>query len=258
VVSDPTPLPPPESGEAPGESLLAAGEPGGGAPTRRWWRRALVVAALAAVLFAAFQALTWPAVGKLARENPETTAFLERTRRQLGGGGAAVASIRWVPYDRLSPHLKRAVLVSEDIGFFSHGGFATDELQTALGELLRGERVRGASTITQQLAKNLWLSPSRNPWRKVKEALLTLQLERTLSKRRIFELYLNTAQLGPQEFGAENAARRFFGRSAADLGEREAAALAAGLPSPRRWHPGSGSRARGARSAPGAPGSRSR
>jgi monofunctional biosynthetic peptidoglycan transglycosylase len=194
------------------------------------------------VVFAIFQALTWPDVGKLAQENPQTTAFLDRVRRQAGGDGA-VAPLRWISYDRLSPHLKRAVLVSEDIDFFSHWGFATDELQTALGELLKGERIRGASTITQQLAKNLWLSSSRNPWRKLKEAMLTLQLERTLSKRRILELYLNTAQLGPKEFGAENAARRFFDKSAGDLTESEAAALAAALPSPSRWHPASGRRA---------------
>jgi monofunctional glycosyltransferase len=100
------------------------------------------------------------------------------------------------------------------------------------------EMPRGASTISQQLAKNLWLSPSRNPVRKVKEAILTWQLEQRLAKRRILELYLNVAEFGSGVYGAEAASRRYFGKSAADLSEDEAAQLAASLPSPRAWHPG--------------------
>jgi monofunctional biosynthetic peptidoglycan transglycosylase len=101
-----------------------------------------------------------------------------------------------------------------------------------------GEAPRGASTITQQLAKNLWLSGTRSPYRKVKEAILTWQLERALSKRRILELYLNVAEFGPGVFGAGAASQRYFGRPAAELGPAEAAALAAGLPMPGTWHPG--------------------
>jgi monofunctional biosynthetic peptidoglycan transglycosylase len=100
---------------------------------------------------------------------------------------------------------------------------------------------RGASTLTQQLAKNLWLSPSRNPWRKAKEALLTWQLERRLAKRRILELYLNVVEFGPGVYGAEAAARHYFDKSAAELSEVEAAQLAAALPRPRAWRPGSDS-----------------
>ena len=101
---------------------------------------------------------------------------------------------------------------------------------------------RGASTLTQQLAKNLWLSPSRNPWRKVKEALLTIQLEKDLGKKRILELYLNVVEFGPGIYGAEAASRAYFARSSADLTDTEAAELVAGLPDPDRWHPGAGSR----------------
>jgi monofunctional biosynthetic peptidoglycan transglycosylase len=145
-----------------------------------------------------------------------------------------------VPYDAISPQLKRAVLVAEDIEFFSHGGFSFAELRQAVRDALSGRReLRGASTITQQLAKNLWLSPSRNPLRKIKEALLTWQLERELSKKRILELYLNVAEFGPGIYGVEAAARHYFGAAAAEVGERQAAELAAALPRPSRWHPGS-------------------
>lgn len=127
--------------------------------------------------------------------------------------------------------------------FFSHQGFSTHEQQAALREAWEERELpRGASTLTQQLAKNLWLSASYNPLRKVKEALLTWQLERTLSKRRILELYLNFAEFGPGVYGAEAAARHYFGTSAAGLGSRQAAELAAGLSRPKSWHPGSRSR----------------
>jgi monofunctional biosynthetic peptidoglycan transglycosylase len=144
----------------------------------------------------------------------------------------------WVPYAAIASDLKRAVLVAEDINFFSHRGFALDEVQSAVEEAIRDRELpRGASTITQQLAKNLWLSPSRNPWRKMKEAILTWQLERNIGKRRILELYLNVIELGPGLFGAEAASRHYFGRPASALGELEAAQLAAALPNPAAWGP---------------------
>jgi monofunctional biosynthetic peptidoglycan transglycosylase len=136
------------------------------------------------------------------------------------------------------------VLVAEDISFFSHHGFELKEMQSAVEDALReGGLPRGASTITQQLAKNLWLSSSRNPLRKVREGVLTWQLERALPKRRILELYLNVAEFGPGVYGAAAASQRYFGKPAADLEPHEAAALAAGLPKPRTWHPGSTSSA---------------
>ena len=197
---------------------------------------------LAVLLIAAvYQAATWPRVHDLAENNPETTAFID-AYLELSADGDQPADLqwRWVSYDAISAHLKRAVLVAEDISFFSHDGFEFGEIKLAVRQALKGERgLRGASTITQQLAKNLWLSPSRNPFRKVKEALLTRQLESNLSKKRILELYLNVAEFGPGIYGAEAASRHYFGVSASDLTETEAAQLAAALPRPSRWNPAS-------------------
>ncbi|MGD8727242.1 MAG: biosynthetic peptidoglycan transglycosylase, partial [Gemmatimonadales bacterium] len=131
------------------------------------------------------------------------------------------------------------VVSAEDMEFFSHSGFSTAEMRAAIREALQeGRDLRGASTISQQLVKNLWLSPSRNPLRKLKEAVLTWQLERRLSKRRILELYVNVVEFGPGVYGAEAAAQHYFGKPAASLNELESAQLAAGLPRPRSWHPG--------------------
>jgi monofunctional glycosyltransferase len=189
--------------------------------------------------------LTWPDVAALARRPPSTTAFIERWRAgQRAAGRSDRVERAWVAYAAISPSLKVAVLVAEDINFFSHRGFDTGEIRKALSQALEdGELPRGASTITQQLAKNLWLSPSRDPLRKTREAILTWQLERALGKRRILELYLNVAEFGPGVWGAESASRRYFGKRAADLGDDEAARLAAALPSPTHWHPGASSTA---------------
>jgi len=199
-------------------------------------------AALAAWLVV--EAVRWPEVERLAVEQPETTAFIERYREEAAGRGESLeGGPVWISYDSISPHLKRAVLVAEDIDFFSHQGFSLHELKEAVRQAWRrGRPPRGASTITQQLAKNLWLSPSRSPLRKLREALLTRDLERHLDKRRIFELYLNVVEFAPGIFGAEAASRRFFGKSASRLNEREAARLAASLPSPARTPPASDSR----------------
>ena len=202
--------------------------------------RLLVVLLLAGAAWIAWQAWTWPDVAALASRPPTTTAFIERWRAAQRAAGRSDRVDRvWVPYARISPHLKRAVLVAEDINFFSHAGFDLGEIRQAIGKTIdEGVAPRGASTVTQQLAKNLWLSPSRNPLRKVKEAILTWQLERRLGKLRILELYLNVVEFGPGVWGAEAAARHYFGRAAADLDEEQAAGLAAGLPSPTTWHPG--------------------
>ena len=187
--------------------------------------------------FALYVVLTWPDVATLAENPPQTTAFIERAR----SGGVDV-DWRWVPYDRISLELKKSVLVAEDFSFFSHNGFDTHEIKIAAREAVKGKRVRGASTITQQLAKNLWLSPSRSPFRKLKELILTRQLERDLSKRRILELYLNVVQFGPDVYGAEAASRRYFGTPPGELNREQAAKLAASLPRPSTWHPGVSSR----------------
>jgi monofunctional biosynthetic peptidoglycan transglycosylase len=209
-------------------------------PRSRWALRLLLLALAAGALWAAWEALTWPNVGRLARARPTTTAFIDEYRaRQRALGRPDRVAWTWAPYVAISADLKRAVLVAEDISFFSHRGFELTELQNALEEALRDrEMPRGASTITQQLAKNLWLSPSRNPWRKVKEAILTWQIERALPKRRILELYLNVVEFGPGVYGAAAASQRYFGKPASELGAVEAAQLAAALPNPAAWHPG--------------------
>ena len=190
------------------------------------------------VLLLAVKALQWPDVRALAGSDPESTAFIDRYERRTG------EQVAWQPvgYGAIANSLKRAVLVAEDINFFEHDGFEREELERAVREtVFEGKRLRGASTLTQQLAKNLWLSPSRNPLRKLDELLLTRQLERHLEKRKILELYLNVVEFGPGVFGAEAAAQRFFGKSATQLNNAEAAQLAASLPH-SKWSPQSESK----------------
>jgi monofunctional biosynthetic peptidoglycan transglycosylase len=183
-------------------------------------------------------------VTALDHTHPKTTAFIEKYRGWGIFGPKRKVEWAWVPYGRISSSLKRAVIVSEDMRFFSHDGFDDAEIRAALQDAWEEKTLpRGASTITQQVAKNLWLSGSYNPLRKVKEAILTKQLENHLSKRRILEIYLNVAEFGEGIYGAEAAARHYYGRSAAGLTERQAAELASALPRPRSWHPGVKSRA---------------
>jgi monofunctional glycosyltransferase len=208
--------------------------------------RRLAWLALAALgLWVGWTIWTWPDAGALHRRNPRTTAYIEQYRReQRRQGKPDTVAWTWVPYGAISPHLKRAVLVAEDINFFSHRGFEVSEIRSTLERAIEdGKLTRGASTITQQLARNLWLSPSRSPVRKLEEGILTWQLERQVDKRRILELYLNVVELGPGLYGVEAGSRHYFGKAAADVDPGEAAQLAASLPNPRAWHPGSSSRA---------------
>jgi monofunctional glycosyltransferase len=218
-------------------------------PPRRgsWAQRPVVLTLLlllgAAAVFAAWEALFWPDVAGLAQHNPKTTAFIEHYRD--GGWFQPPRKVewQWVPATQISNRLKRAVICGEDMGFFSHRGFERTEMRAALSDAWREKRLpRGASTITQQLAKNLWLSSSRNPLRKLKEAALTRALEQHLTKRRILEIYLNVVEFGEGIYGAEAASRHYFGKSARNLSEAEAAELAATLPFPTGWHPGVTSR----------------
>jgi monofunctional glycosyltransferase len=167
--------------------------------------------------------------------NPSSTAFMERYLEKPG------AKIRhnWVPYNRISEHLKRAVVAAEDAKFLDHEGFDWEAIQKAmLKNEERGRVVAGASTITQQLSKNLFLSGSRSWLRKAQEASITWMMERTLSKRRILEMYLNVAEWGEGVFGAEAAARHHFGIPASALSAEQGAYLAAILPSPRKYDRG--------------------
>jgi monofunctional biosynthetic peptidoglycan transglycosylase len=218
-------------------------------PRRRRGRSRWVLVLGALVLgltgWVTWEAWHWPDVAVLARRNPGTTAFIDRYRaHERQAGREPRVAWTWVPYAVISPNLKRAVLVAEDITFFSHRGFDPAEMRNAMDRAIEEHAPpRGASTITQQLAKNLWLSPSRNPVRKLEEGILTWQLERRLGKRRILELYLNVVEFGPGVYGAEAASRRYFGKPASELTEDEAAQLAASLPSPSVWHPGVTTRA---------------
>ena len=170
-----------------------------------------------------------------AHNAPATSAFMDRYLEKPG----AKLRYSWVAYERISPHLKRAVVAAEDAKFLDHDGFDWEAIQKAIEKNeKRGKVVAGASTISQQLAKNLFLTGSRSWARKAEEAVITWMLERTLSKRRILELYLNVAEWGEGIFGAEAAARHHFGAPAAALTPEQAAWLAAILPSPRRYERG--------------------
>ena len=181
-----------------------------------------LVGLLALGAWLAWEAWTWPRVGALATRPPRSTAFIERYRQEQRAAGRD-DRVQWI-----------WVAYPADL----------DEMGDALERAVERKALpRGASTITQQLAKNLWLTPSRNPLRKAREAILAWQIEQALSKRRILEIYLNVAEFGPGCYGVEAAARRYFGKAAADVGPAEAAQIAASLPNPRLWHPGSTSRA---------------
>ena len=178
---------------------------------------------------------TLPDVTGLKTKNPKTTALMELRDQEYKQQGIRSSRQQiWVSYGAISEHLKKAVLVSEDASFFSHTGVDSKELQEALKkDWETGSFARGGSTITMQLAKNLYLNPSKNPLRKATEIVIAWQLEQALSKRRIFEIYLNVVEWGRDVYGAEAASRHYFTKSAADLDIREAATLAALLPNPR-------------------------
>jgi monofunctional biosynthetic peptidoglycan transglycosylase len=182
---------------------------------------------------------TLPNVDVLARANPISTALMDHRQTQAKEQGrAAPRQWMWVPLSRISPHLRRAVVAAEDASFFNHEGFDWEGMKEAAKyNLEAGELKRGGSTITQQLAKNLYLSSERSLFRKAREALITRSLEQHLTKKRILELYLNVAEWGQGVYGAEAAARHHFGKPSFDLTADEAAWLAAILPSPRRYDP---------------------
>lgn len=175
--------------------------------------------------------------------NPETTRFMEVRLQELRKKNPRAALDRkWTGYGRISTHLKRAIVVAEDAKFVAHDGFDWEGIQRAMDKnLRRGRIVAGGSTITQQLAKNLFLSGKRSMLRKAQEAALTAMLEAAMDKRRIFEIYLNVAEWGEHVFGAEAAARHYFGVDAAGLHPDQAARLAAMLPRPSYYDRNRGS-----------------
>ena len=187
--------------------------------------------------------LVTPDVRTLRTDNPSATAFMARRADEARETGGAVRRRQtWVPLNRISPLLQRAVIVSEDAAFWDHTGVDVYEMRAAFADGLEDGDFRGASTITQQLAKNLYLSPSRNPSRKLVELFVARRLEAELSKRRILELYLNVVEWGDGIWGAEAAAQTYFGVPASDLSAEQAALLAGALINPRIYSPASPNR----------------
>jgi monofunctional biosynthetic peptidoglycan transglycosylase len=178
-------------------------------------------------------------VDSLATHDPVSTAIMrQRAREAREAGKPWHPSWHRLPYERISPHLRRAVLIAEDDAFYSHDGLDWNEIkQSARKDIEKLRIVRGGSTITQQLAKNLWLGTSRSPVRKIEEVMLAVRLEHALSKKRIFELYLNVIEWGDGVFGAEAAARHWFHVPASALGARASVRLAAVIINPRRFSP---------------------
>jgi len=199
------------------------------------------IAGTAGVVFAAtvYLYLTLPDVRPLIHENPSTTAFMElRAREAIARGATPHWQQWWVDYDRISPQLRRAVVIAEDAAFWQHDGIDLAQIRESIAiNIERREFYRGGSTITQQLAKNLYLSPARNPIRKLKELFIARRLEAELGKRRILELYLNVIEWGDGIFGAEAAARTYFRRPARILDASEAALLAGAIINPRVYDP---------------------
>ena len=194
------------------------------------------VVVLSLISYLGYTILTLPDVRPLRKTNPPITALMQQRAAEQHTKPQPLRT--WVGYNSISPHLRNAVLIAEDSAFFQHPGYDLDEIKESVKRNWRERRfARGASTITQQLAKNLYLSTSRNPLRKVREFFIAQELERNLSKQRIFEIYLNVIEWGDGIYGIEPAARRYFGKSAAELLPEEAAILAAMIPNPRRYTP---------------------
>jgi monofunctional biosynthetic peptidoglycan transglycosylase len=211
--------------------------------SRRWKIASIAVAFLVLSLLALW--LSLPDVRPLRTERPKTTTMIDLRRRQAAERGKPF-TLRWEwrPLARISPYLQHAVVFSEDDRFWKHQGVDWEAMKQAAEHDWRERTVeRGASTIAQQLAKNLFLSPSRNPIRKLREIFLARRLDRELGKPRVLELYLNVAEWGNGIFGAEAASRRWFGCSAAELRPVQAARLAAALPNPFTRNPDVKSRA---------------
>lgn len=190
-------------------------------------------------LLSAVYFLFMPNISQLQKNNPPKTAFMEYREQEWRKRGKKIKVFQvWIPLSRISPFLVKAVLIGEDDKFWDHEGFDYDSLMKAIEKDLEAGRFKfGGSTISQQLVKNLYFSPSKTFWRKIPEAILTWKMERVLSKRRILELYLNVVEWGEGIFGAEAAARYYFHESASDLTPLEAAKLAAVLPNPRKYAP---------------------
>lgn len=180
-----------------------------------------------------------PDISRLKKENPKKTALMDYREREWKEKGKKYRIYQqWVPLSQVSPYLIKAVLIAEDDKFWRHEGFDYEAIQKAIEKDTKARKFKlGGSTISQQLVKNLYLSPSKNPFRKMVEALITLRMERVLSKKRILEIYLNVVEWGEGIFGIEAASRHYYGKPSSALTPGEASRLAAVLPNPRKYNP---------------------
>ncbi len=199
----------------------------------------ILAAVATAVMLYIGVSFVYPNVARLKKENPKESAMMKYREREYAAEGKNIRLKRvWVPFSRISPYMAKAVLIAEDDKFWHHDGFDVQGMEYALQKDIRqGKFKAGGSTISQQLAKNLFLSPSKNPLRKIKEAILTWRMEHALKKRRILELYLNFAEWGDGIFGIQAAARHYYGVPASALTPEQAARLASVLPNPRLYSP---------------------
>lgn len=203
------------------------------------WLKTLILFLFSAILLAIGFNFVYPDVSILKKENPKKTSFMEFRERECERAGEKIKiSQTWAPLPKISPYLVKAVLIAEDDKFWVHEGFDFEAIQKAVETDLKRKKFKfGGSTISQQLAKNLYLTPSKSPVRKLREAILTWRIERNLSKKRILELYLNVAEWGKGIFGIEAASWYYYGKPASALDPDEAARLASVLPNPRKYNP---------------------
>jgi monofunctional glycosyltransferase len=202
-------------------------------------KRLLAITALICLLgfsYIGYILVSLPDIQSLKTKNPAVTALMQQRASEKHRKPGTLRA--WRSYNSISPHLRNAVLIAEDSAFFQHPGYDVEQIKESVKKNWRERRfARGASTITEQLAKNLYLSTSKNPLRKLREFFIAQEMERELTKQRIFEIYLNVIEWGDQIYGIEAAAQRYFGKSASELLPEEAAILAAMIPNPRRYTP---------------------
>jgi monofunctional glycosyltransferase len=209
-----------------------------GKKKKSFLKRLFYLTFIALAGFIAFQFI-YPDISKLKKENPKKTAMMEyREDEWRDKGKKFKITQKWVPYSRISPYMTKAVLIGEDDKFWQHEGFDYEAMQKAIEKDIKAKKFKlGGSTISQQLAKNLYLSPSKNPVRKIREAIITWRMEKALSKKRILEIYLNVAEWGEGIFGIEAASNHYYGIPASSLSPEQSARLASVLPNPRKFNP---------------------
>lgn len=203
---------------------------------KKIWKITLILLMLGAVDVARY--FVYPDINALKEIRPVPTAFMQYRQDEWAAENRDMQiTQKWVNMSNISPNIIKAVLIGEDDGFWKHDGFDVKGMENAIERSIKKGTLAGGSTISQQLSKNLYLSPSKNPVRKIKEAIITWRIEKTLSKRRILEIYLNVAEWGDGIFGIEAAARHYYHKSAKNLTAKEASRLAAVLPNPIRYNP---------------------